>query len=249
MDLRVVLRVVVRQWYIVFLVLLATVAAAVLLGREIDPEYEAKSAIVLLNASTTVGEDGEVVRLNPYSRMGGSEVFAANALVNVSSSQPFAKRLVVLGIEGEYKVGNNPQGGGAILDIYVTSTSAEDALNDLETLTAAVQEELASRQERTGAPKETWITSDLLTWPNEATPLFGSRVRVYGAIGILGIVGSISLAFLVDLLRHPRRVSESEIGPSLVAGAQDVRDDEADLDLDLAEVASFRGRRRSLADP
>lgn len=219
MDLRYVVKVMLRHWVIVPLTLVATGIAAVMLAGRVQPDYQADTSVVLLSPSSIQGPEGEEVQVNPYTRFGSTERVTATALVNVVLGQEFARELEEAGVTGTYSVFINPSAGGAILDLRVTTDSPDRTLRELAVLRERLQAELAERQEQAGAPARTWIRTDVLAAPLEATPLSGSKTRVILAVVLLGGGAAVSLAFIAESLSSRARRKDTSGPPTSEVGS------------------------------
>lgn len=203
MDLLQLLKLLVRQWVVVLLTLLTTAAAAIGLSGQVQPEYNADGSVVLLSS---VRPDGAVSALNPWERFGTSQQVAAQALLSVMRSEAFDRRAAAAGITDEFDVLISPTGGGAIIDLSVKGKDNQAVVAELSLLKDALQKELAGLQERSGAPPNSWLTADVLSFPLEATVLTGSKKRAIAGIGLLGTAIAVGLALISDghVSRRPR---------------------------------------------
>lgn len=220
MDLLQLLKLLVGHWFVVLLTLGATGVAAVSLSSKVEPEYRANGSVVLLASATP---DGGTVSVNPYTRFGTSQQVAAEALLNVMRGETFVEGAEDIGLVDTFEVGISPTGGGAIIDLSVTSKNGPSTIIQLEMLKNELQSQLADLQRRSGAPPESWITADVLSFATEPSTLTGSKKRVIVAIALLGGAIACSLAIAADSVfqtsaRKQRRREERERQRAIVAG-------------------------------
>jgi capsular polysaccharide biosynthesis protein len=200
-DLHNMLRIAGRHLVIVAVGLVATLVAGVYLVSQVEPEYEAKASVLLLTPSQVETPEGPLDR-NPLENPQGV-LTTATALINVMRDLPFAERLEAEGLVGSYEVNDTP--AGAIIDIRTTGLESEQTFADLQLLIGEMRAELADIQRRAGIAETTWIRAEILTVPNEAAQVSGSKVRVLGVTLLLGVAATYTLAFAADLLYGGRR--------------------------------------------
>jgi uncharacterized protein involved in exopolysaccharide biosynthesis len=206
MDLIGLARLLLRRWPVVVLCLCTTGFAAVYFGGQVEPTYQANSSVLILAPSTTI-QDGRSVDVNPFQRIGASgEAVMASALTSLANSESFAKQLQSEGLDGDYEVGVNPGGGGAILDVTVLSPTPESAMTSLALVEDLLSSTLQDQQEAVGAPNASLLRTRLLTRVSEPLALTTARMKTYAVICVLGLLVSLFAAIAVDkAVRSSRR--------------------------------------------
>ncbi len=195
MDLLAALKVMVRHWAIVLAALIVTVPIARAVGDEVEPVYEAKASLLLLSPAKTYSADGTPVEVNPFTRTGTAERVAATAVLTVTPTALWKEKMRAAGATGKYTYRLASE---VIVEVIVTDQTAETALDTLSTAIRLFEEELAQRQQRAGAPRETWIYVDTLAAPEKATVLLGSRIRATAGVAVLGAAVAASSALLAE---------------------------------------------------
>jgi hypothetical protein len=214
MDLRTASGVVRRHYKIVTLGLLLTVVAAILFGKNIKPNYEAKATWIFLSSAVTQTPDGETQSVNPFNTLGSAEAAVSTAVYTVTQSDGWALRMRDAGATGEYEFKPLSE---VINQLTVTDGSAQGAMTTLDTGLQLVKEELERRQQAAGAPEGSLIGMDILS--KSATPdeLTGSSKRAMGAVAAIGIVLTLALAFLLDADPVTRALRRFRIRAALVS--------------------------------
>jgi len=195
MDLRAASSVVRRHRAVVSVGLLIAVVVALYAGHRVKPDYQAKATWIFLSPSLTTGADGKPQEVNPFSSLGNAERVAANAVYTVTQSDGWTIRMRAKGATGSYEY--KPL-SDVIIQLTVTDSSARSAMHTLSVGVDLVKQELAKRQEAAGAPNGTLIAVDILSMSDSALELTSSQKRVMGAVGAIGVVVAVSLAFLLE---------------------------------------------------
>ncbi len=218
MDLLTALKVMARHWVIVLVAMIVTAPVARAIGDEIDPVYEAKASLLLLSPAKTFNAEGKPIEVNPFTRTGNAERVTATAVLAVTNTSQWEDRMEAAGATGDYEY---ELASEIIVDATVRDETSAKALNTLSVAVRLLEEELAERQRRAGAPPDTWISVDALAVPDEATVLLGSRIRATAGVAVLGAAVAASLAFLAEALgigggarRRRRRRREGRKGDS-----------------------------------
>ncbi|MDQ4089226.1 MAG: hypothetical protein M3163_02820 [Actinomycetota bacterium] len=186
-----------RHWLLVLVAILLTAPIARSIGGEVDPVYEAKGTLLLLSPARTYSAEGQSIEVNPFSRSGNAERVAAGAVLTVSHTTRWKDRMIAAGARGKYEYRLVSE---VVMEVTVTDKTADGALNTLAVAIRLLENELAQRQQRAGAPRETWIYVDILAVPEEATVLLGSRIRATAGVAVLGMAVAATLAFVAEAL-------------------------------------------------
>ncbi len=223
MDYRKLLAVVRRYWVAVFAVLVLTAVAVVLVPAHISPDYDARGTVILLSPSTaTDSSTGQNVGINPWSRFGASgEGVAATAIIEVLQSKAVEEVVLDDDAVQEYSITANPGGNGAILDISVLASTDDAAVAAFDLIVDRLAAELESRQEAAGAPADTRLESNVLTRPDSALELQGSRTRAMLALVVLGAIAAVAVAVALDTLFAGRRDRAADGSPASTQATDD----------------------------
>jgi hypothetical protein len=201
-DLHNMLRIAGRHLVIIVFGLAVTAVAAAYLVSQVEPEYEAKASILLLTPPQIETPEGPLER-NPLENPGGVATMAS-ALTDVMLSGQYGDRLREAGLSGDYEVAPAPN-VQAILNVRTTGLESDPTFADLQLVISELRAELAGIQRRAGIAETTWIRAEILTAPNEASQLSGSRIRVLAVVFLLGAAVTYTLAFVADLVYGDRK--------------------------------------------
>ena len=194
MDLLTALKILVRQWPVVLIGLVLTVVGVVQVGGLVKPTYEAKATVLLLGPGTG----------NRFLAFDANLEVTADALIVVMQSDSGIERVTAAGAEGGYELVRT---NGPLIEITGSAPSGEEATATVERVMAVLEEQLGVAQE--GAPDAERITLDVLTQP-VAAPEYGSRVRAQAAVGVIGLVLTVTAGLLTDAVRRSRRERRAE---------------------------------------
>ena len=202
-----------RRWVIALLVLLVTAGAVFGVGSAVNVRYEANASLVLLGPSSYVDQEGADVKVNPYARFGGAgEGITGTTLVALLMSPQTLRQAEEDGFPGEYTVMFNPNGGGAILDLTVTSATPGESLRGLDRIVATAQDTLLAQQTGAGAPESSLVRASVLTRDEEPGSLNGARIRAMGATAVFGVVLAFLLTRVLDVRRRSRDARRAGAG-------------------------------------
>jgi hypothetical protein len=204
-----------RRWPAAAAGLLATVIGVAVL-TQMPPKYQAKAVVVLLAPSTTTagsGPEPELVRVNPYRVFDDSLRITAEVLSTQLTQPEVVAPLVARGASPQFSVEVDPSGGPTVT-ITADSPDAAKAIKTVALVRAELAAKLASRQTSAGAPPGGLISVADVVTPTSASKLVSGRVRALVATIGLGIVGSLGLALLADVIlveRDKRRARHEEL--------------------------------------
>jgi hypothetical protein len=204
-DFLTAIRVMLARWYVLVPALLATGIAAFGVMSAVAPAYQVQSAVVLLapaTSQTSTTTSSNPTPGNPYLGLGLDVM--ADVLTKVTMSEATAERLKARGATAEYEVGTGLE-GGPILTVIATSPDEQTALRTAGAVIADIRSQLARRQQAKGAPRESWITAETVTRPDQATKMIGSKIRVLAAVLALGLAATIGLTFMAENIVESRR--------------------------------------------
>ena len=221
MDLFTAVKVMLRHWIVVLVVLLATAPIARSIGDAVDPVYEATGTLLLLSPAKTYSSDGKIVEVNPFTRSGNAERIAAGAALTVTHTPRWKDRMTNAGGTGKYEYRLVSE---VVMEVTITDATSEQAINTL-----AVADRACSRTSWRSASSEPerlerpGFYVDILAVPDTATVLLGSRIRATAGVGVLGVAVAATLAFLAEAIgigggrRRRRRRAEAAGAPCIGA--------------------------------
>lgn len=195
MSLARVLTSMARHWVIVLVVLMATGPLARAVGEQVKPVYESRGSLLFLSPAQTNAPDGTIIRVNPFTRLGNAERVAASTVLIVSSTKVWSDRMKTAGADGKYRYLLVSDG---VVDITTLASTPAESAETLAVSITLLQAELARRQERAGAPPESWITSEILAITDQPAQLLGSKVRATAGVAVLGLAAAASAALIAE---------------------------------------------------
>lgn len=184
-----------QHWVILLIVLLATGPGAQAIGKQVKPVYESKATMLFLGPALVDTADGKGFLVNPFTKVGSAERVAANTVLVVSSTSLWQERMLKKGATGDYTY---KQVSDAVVELVTTGQTPSESSTTMAVSIQLLQEELATRQERAGAPPESWIKSEVLAKTNVPTALLGSRIRATVGVAVLGVIAAISAALFAE---------------------------------------------------
>jgi hypothetical protein len=194
------LKVLARRWYIVAAGLLVTLAGAVGVNSLISPSYTAAGSLVL---AVPPNLPERAASSNPYLAYGNLAV-AARVVASGMNQPSVVREQRSKGATGDFVVDLDPERTSPIITVNGTADSAAEAIKTVEVVSQGVQQLLADRQKSLGAPQNTWITANNVVVPEEANQAIGSRLRAVSAVLVLGIIGTLTLAFAIEGMAQGR---------------------------------------------
>lgn len=200
-----------RRWYIVAVGLLLTLGGAVGVNALIAPSYTAVGSLVL---AVPPNLPERAASSNPYLAYGNLAV-AAKVVASGMNQPSVVREQRSKGATGDFVVDLDPERTSPIITVNSTAKTAADAIKTVEVVTAGVQQLLADRQKSLGAPQNTWITANSVVVPEEANRAMGSRLRAVSAALVIGVIGTLTLAFAVEGMAQGRS-GPAPAGPSVV---------------------------------
>jgi hypothetical protein len=195
-----------KRRIIVAVGLVLTVVAALFGATKLGSyDYKSSGSVVLLAPKTDPA--AETTGSNPYLAYAGALNFMATVLSETFKDPGLEERLASEGATAAYEV---KAGDGGLLTVDVEGTEETPTQATLERIMDAISEQLRDIQLAAGASKTTLITDTLLRKSEKPSIGQGSRVRAFASIGILGVVATVGVAFLVEARsgsreRRPRR--------------------------------------------
>jgi hypothetical protein len=201
MDLIAALRALRRQWLVTCFLLLVTLAGVAGLTFKLPSTYQAQSTTVLLPSRAASQPNG----YNPYLSFDGSLTNTAY-LLSVEVTGPASQKVFAAeGDTGSYTVGLSPDTDGPVLITMVTAPSKSDAERTLQTVTAALGNDILELQVAKHIRPSDQIGFEVVAMNSQATLLFSKKVKTVGMALALGLFVTISVPVLIDNSRLRRK--------------------------------------------
>jgi capsular polysaccharide biosynthesis protein len=204
------LRVLARQWRVLVVGIVIVLAASVGAIVAVPTNYQATGQLVMLLPPQATGTSSPT---NPYLNLEPGLTVAASLVANTLSNKASARSLEAAGFTSDYAVGLSPD-AGPVLQISAEDTDGAMAVRTRDEVMRRLQEELTRIQLAENAPPRQIIHARANSAPNVAEALPGSKIRALAAIGALGMVLTLMVAFIRErrglLVRpEPRQVANS----------------------------------------
>ena len=212
MDLRSVIKVLLRLWPVALATLMATVAAAFYVGSRVAPTYEAEATLLVLSPAVTRDLEGEEVATNPFALSGPAERIVVTSVLAVTDSEQWVAAMEEAGAEGDYSYALSAE--APIVVVSSAADTPDGALHTVDVASGLFREELEDRQRTAGAPPNRLIDSEVLSSTQEPAVVIGSRMRAMVAVAALMETPAIITALLLAARGQKREtpVAGSERG-------------------------------------
>jgi hypothetical protein len=202
------IKVLVRRWYIVVIGLVITLGAVLAVNTLISPSYTASGSAVL---SVPPNLPEKAASSNPYLAYGNLAV-AAKVVASAMNQPSVVREMKAKGATGTFVVDLDPERSSPIIIVSSQAETSADAIRTVEVVIQGVQQLLADRQKGLGAPQNTWLTAASVVTPEEANKAVGSRLRAMSAVGVLGLLGTLTLAFAIEGWAQGRKRDANRVG-------------------------------------
>ena len=198
-----------RRWPVVAVGLFISVVLAGWVFVRAAPVYQSTAQVLLLPPSVLVPlPNGEQeVRSNPYLELNYSVAATAEVMATVVGADEVRSRLRASGAAGDYVIAQGSP-GSAVMLIDARSESPTMATATATAVLTELQQQLQDRQAMSGAAPSRFVTVSVVEAPTPAQQQLGSRIRMAGAVLLLGIVATVLTAFALEALG--RRGSRTE---------------------------------------
>ncbi len=203
MDFASTLRVLAKHKVIAGTLLALTLIATIASFAVASKTQEASGSYLLLTAKTPprLADGTQISTNNPFADMELSTV--VDVLVRAQMTDKVANELKAEGFVGSYTVvGNKDFVRGPVLDLTVTSPTAEEALSGYELLATSVQQTLQDRQLSEGANPDYLVTMQRLQDPVVTSPGLVGRLRLSIAVLAVGLIATLGITFAVESLQN-----------------------------------------------
>jgi hypothetical protein len=204
-DLFSTLRVFGRRWYAIAPVLMLAVVAELLIPSRIPVSYRSVASILLVppSAPATTTSAGT----NPYLNFDQSLVVASNVLARSLNAPATVERLVRDGAKATFTAtppASDVPNPSPIVEVVVEGDEAIAVRKTALIVVAAVEDELKSQQQASGAPTSSYIRAVVVSRDADPIAVNGNRYRATAAIAALAVVLLAAMAFLVEAIEVRR---------------------------------------------
>jgi uncharacterized protein involved in exopolysaccharide biosynthesis len=200
-----------RRWFAT----LPVVCVVLLLGpgfvASADPEYQASGSVVLLPPAPTTPASDDEEPGNPYSAFSGSIAITAAVLENLGNGEALRQQVAAEGGTTDFTIEQEEE--TPILSIEATSSTRAEAIATVGIVAAALDDQLAARQDRFDVPEEDRIVLEEVQLPTRASELETSRNRALAIVigfAVAGVVASAVLAESFATGRKRRRAAAAD---------------------------------------
>lgn len=208
MDLRTLLKIVVRRWVVV----VPTILVAVLVGSQllgsVKPDYEAKGSLLLLLPTTPqesatpptdvpdAAEPDGISTANPFLDLRVSLDRAAAVVSTVMNDDAQKKIIAARGGTRDYEV--TVDDDAPILQVTATDEKASVAIDTVNAVIAATRRQIAFREAQREVQPANRIGTDVLSAPTRASALNAAKTRAAVAFVALAIAAVLAVALVVE---------------------------------------------------
>jgi hypothetical protein len=211
-DLLQLLRVVRRWWVVVVPMLLATTILTWVVVDRVPVYRQAEGKIIIesprLSAEGAPSGSPAGPTENPFAVYDPSLSIVGTVVAEVLDDAAMRDRLAELGASQDYSIESEDLWDAPILSVHAVSRQADVAVQTVQIVTSAVQEELLDQQEAAGADPGSYVTARALITSEHTTLLYGGRVRSGLVCLVLGGGSTILAALALDRRRRRRLVPE-----------------------------------------
>jgi hypothetical protein len=191
-----------RRWYLVVLGALLTVSLAFVVYVQAPVKYEATGSVALVPPATAV-----ISGDNPFLYMGGLEQ-ALGILTAKLNSDEVQRDIVRKHDAVEYSTLRDPSTNGPIVLVTVTGATADETLEALTDVLAAVPQNLNSLQDALNLTENSRMTSMPLSSDEEAEINDSTRTRTVLTLAAGGVAGTLLLTGQLDKILLRRRAGK-----------------------------------------
>jgi hypothetical protein len=188
MDLTSLLRTLARHWAVTLTMLLVTGVTAWRVAEQIEPEYSAKAAVLLLAPTTDAS--------NPYTDSSRGLADTATAMALVMNGPNVQRDMKALFPDVRFSVEAGEDSG--ILGIEVIGPEADDVLLAQDAYLAELHGQVLDRQREAGVAEELLVRDTVLTASLGASARYGARDRALAAVLLLGLLATVAAAALAE---------------------------------------------------
>lgn len=207
--------IVIRRWRLSVPVVLIAAVAAVATFVSVPPSYEDSAQVLLLSSPRVPGQKYSG---NPFLGMSSTLVATADVVRLRVGSPDVSQRLTDRGATAGYEVVLDDSTAAPVLLVTTHHHDSESARRTLLAVVAEIAVVLDELQESSGAPKETWVNTRMVSSLPAPVRILNDSLRPAIAAGALIFAVGVLLLFMAEGRRR-RKVHRS--GSGQVAGAHD----------------------------
>jgi capsular polysaccharide biosynthesis protein len=205
-DLRTLLKIVLRRWIVV----VPTIIVAVLVGSQllgnVKPDYEAKGSLLLLLptkpelSNTPPAADGtqpdDISSVNPLLDLRASLDRTAAVFSTVMNDNAQKKEIAARGGTRDYEVTVDKD--APILEVSATDKKSSVAIDTVNAVITSARAQIAFREAQRQVAPANRIGTDVLSAPTRASALNAARTRALVAFIALAIAAVLAVALVVE---------------------------------------------------
>lgn len=237
MDFWKTIGVLLRRWYVAVPVLLVSLGIAGGVFLKVHTQYESTGTMVLTaptaGATTAIDPAKASGPGNPLLDFEGSLTITTQLLIQSLSSPAVQQQIAQEGGAGTFQAGDGETGGPFVVIVADANSPAQAQLTVSLALKYA-QNELDARQKNLNAPPSTYIGTQSVVSPTNATTKIGGKVRAAGVALVAGVVLSLATAYGIEswsTSRRRKRATDDDVADvDELEPEYDYEDDEEPLD-------------------
>jgi hypothetical protein len=221
-----------RRWYVAVPVFFFALVIGGGVFLKVPTQYVSTGTMVLTaptaGATTAVDPAHATGPGNPLLDFEGSLTITTQLLIQSMSSPSVAQQIAQQGGVDTYQAGDGNTGGPFVV-IVATANSPQEAELTVSLALKYAQNELDARQKNLNAPPSTYIGTQSVVSPTQATTKISNKVKDGGIALVVGLILSLATAYGVDSWMAGRRRKRA------AQDADDAMIDDLDLDEDDVE--------------
>lgn len=205
-----VFSVLLRRWYLVLVVLVATLAGASLAGRVVPPTYRAEASVLLLPPKV-LAEDASSNGGNPLLSLGGLGP-TASVLARAMTDAQTERTLKAHGAVGDYTVEPDLTTSGPVLLVRAEDAQPVVAVATLQLVLDQLPRTLTALQESIGAPQKSRLSVSVINREREPVEVRKRQLRaVIVAVLVTAGMGALGILLFDGLVIRRRRRREEVV--------------------------------------
>jgi hypothetical protein len=208
MDFWKTIGVLLRRWYVAVPVFFVALVIGGGVFLKVPTQYVSTGTMVLTaptaGATTAVNPAQASGPGNPLLDFEGSLTITTQLLIQSMSSPSVAQQIAQQGGVDTYQAGDGNTGGPFVV-IVATANSPQEAELTVGLALKYAQNELDARQKNLNAPPSTYIGTQSVVSPTQATTKITNKVKDGGIALVVGLVLSLAAAYGVDSWMSGRR--------------------------------------------
>ena len=210
-------RVLLRQWYLVLVGLIATAGLSAFGYIKTPPTYTSSAEVLLLPPGTSVPVGG-----NPYLFLGGLDV-AGDIVAKAMSADNTAAQLKAEGFTGEYAVVLDKTAAAPMILVTTEAPTPAASEANMALILKEIPGVLTTVQTAASAPSNALISSAVLTRTDKPVKSLKPVVRGVGLAAVAGLALTLFFTAVVDSLAQKRSSGRQTPATASRAAARDRR--------------------------